>query len=146
MKLLPQNTYFFINSWTWGYEDILKAISRTFRTQIHLDRYKHSIYTNISDPVLRALGTRDEAVSRFHACERFDRCDYVAAVDSHRASTGLSRKGTRVVYVNPVTMDAARWGTYLQETKLAIGRGDRITCLVCCSVSVPLAFNDNVPS
>ncbi|KAJ7926200.1 beta-lactamase-like protein [Mycena leptocephala] len=140
MKLLPQNTYFFINSWTWGYEDILKAISRTFRTQIHLDRYKHSIYTNISDPVLRALGTRDEAASRFHACERFDRCDYVAAVDSHRASTGLSRKGTRVVYVNPVTMDAARWGTYLQETKLAIGRGDRITCLL-----VPLSRHSPLP-
>ncbi|KAF7359244.1 DNA cross-link repair 1A protein [Mycena sanguinolenta] len=140
MKLLPSTTYFFINSWTWGYEDVLKAVSRAFRTQIHLDRYKHNVYTNISDPVLRSLGTRDEASSRFHACERFDRCDYVAAVDSHRASTGFSRKGTHVVYVNPVTMDAARWGTYLQETKLAIGRGERITCLL-----VPLSRHSPLP-
>ncbi|KAF8191441.1 beta-lactamase-like protein [Mycena galopus ATCC 62051] len=140
MKMLPSTTYFFINSWTWGYEDILKAVSRAFRTQIHLDRYKHSVYTNISDPALRSLGTRDDAASRFHACERFDRCDYVAAVDSHRASTGLSRKGKYLVYVNPVTMDAARWGTYLQETKLAIGRGDRITCLL-----VPLSRHSPLP-
>ncbi|KAF7353690.1 hypothetical protein MVEN_01053900 [Mycena venus] len=136
----PSTTYFFINSWTWGYEDVLKAVSRAFRTQIHLDRYKHNIYTNISDPVLRTIGTRDDAASRFHACERFDRCDYVAAVDSHRASKGLSRKGTHVVYVNPVTMDAARWGTYLQETKLAIGRGERVNCLL-----VPLSRHSPLP-
>ncbi|KAJ7243370.1 beta-lactamase-like protein, partial [Mycena haematopus] len=140
MKLLPSTTYFFINSWTWGYEDVLKAVSRAFRSQIHLDRYKHSVYTNISDPVLRSLGTRDDAASRFHACERFDRCDFVAAVDSHRASTGFSRKGTRVVYVNPVTMDVSRWRVYLQETKLAIARGERITCLL-----VPLSRHSPLP-
>ncbi|KAJ6480729.1 beta-lactamase-like protein, partial [Mycena vitilis] len=140
MKLLPTNTYFFINAWTWGYEDVLKAIARAFRAPIHLDRYKHGIYTSISDPVLRTIGTRDEAATRFHACERFDRCEYVAAVDSHRASTGRSQKGKRLVYVNPVTMDAARWATYLQETKLAIGRGERVTCLL-----VPLSRHSPLP-
>ncbi|KAK7035771.1 DNA cross-link repair 1A protein [Favolaschia claudopus] len=140
MKMLPTTTYFFINSWTWGYEDVLKAVSRAFRTQIHLDRYKHGIYTNISDPVLRSLGTRDEAASRFHACERFDRCDYVADADPHPANRGLSRMGRPVVYVNPVTMSAARWQTYLQETKLAIGRGDPIKSLL-----VPLSRHSPLP-
>lgn len=130
MKLLPPTTHFFINSWTWGYEDILKAISRAFRSQIHLDRYKHGIYTNISDPVLRTIGTRDDAATRFHACERFDRCDYVAVADPHRPTTSRSRKGHRLVYVNPVTMDAARWTNYLQETKIRIARGEVITNLV----------------
>ncbi|KAJ7138135.1 hypothetical protein C8R44DRAFT_868466 [Mycena epipterygia] len=136
MKLLPPDTYFFINSWTWGYEDVLKAISRAFRSPIHFDRYKHNIYSNISDPLLRALGTREDEATRFHACERFDRCDYVA-VDSR---TSLSRKGKPVVYVNPVTMDAARWVTYLQETKLNIARGAAITHLL-----VPLSRHSPLP-
>ncbi|KAJ7457182.1 hypothetical protein B0H11DRAFT_1925119 [Mycena galericulata] len=137
MKLLPSNTYFFINSWTWGYEDVLKAISRAFRSRIHLDRYKHSIYTNISDPLLRTIGTRDEATTRFHACERFERCDYAAAAGPHQSR---SQKGKPLVYVNPVTMDAARWNTYLQETKLRIARGEVVTNLL-----VPLSRHSPLP-
>lgn len=34
MMLLPRDTLFFINSWTWGYEDILKAIARFFNSQV----------------------------------------------------------------------------------------------------------------
>ncbi|KAJ7178715.1 beta-lactamase-like protein [Mycena crocata] len=140
MKLLPATTYFFINAWTWGYEDVLKAISRSFRSRIHLDRYKYNIYSNVSDPVLRAIGTREDGESRFHACERFDRCDYVAVADPHRPSTSISCKSKRIVYINPVTMDAARWSTYLQETKLAIARGNLVTCLL-----VPLSRHSPLP-
>ncbi|KAJ7020326.1 beta-lactamase-like protein, partial [Mycena alexandri] len=139
MKLLPSTTYFFINAWTWGYEDVLKAISRAFRAPIHLDRYKHNILTNVSDPALRALGTRDEAVSRFHACERFERCEYVASADP-RERSGRTRRGADVVYVNPVTMGSERWERYRQETKLAIGRGERITNLL-----VPLSRHSPLP-
>ncbi|KAJ7138150.1 hypothetical protein C8R44DRAFT_944666 [Mycena epipterygia] len=124
MKLLPPDTYFFINSWTW----VLKAISRAFRSPIHFDRYKRNIYSNISDPVLRALGTREDEATRFHACERFDRYDYAP------------RKDKPVVYVNPVTMDAARWVTYLQDTKLNIARGAVVTHLL-----VPLSRHSPLP-
>ena len=31
MKIIPDSFYFFINSWTWGYEDILKAIGKEER-------------------------------------------------------------------------------------------------------------------
>ena len=34
MKHFPESVYFFINSWTWGYEDILKAIAREFQSQV----------------------------------------------------------------------------------------------------------------
>lgn len=34
MKLFPQSAYFFINSWTWGYEDVLKAIARAFQSEV----------------------------------------------------------------------------------------------------------------
>ena len=34
MKIFPDSVYFFINCWTWGYEDILKAIAREFQSQV----------------------------------------------------------------------------------------------------------------
>lgn len=34
MALYPQNTRFFLNLWTWGYEDIMKAIARSFGTKV----------------------------------------------------------------------------------------------------------------
>lgn len=34
LKSYPPSTYFFINSWTWGYEDILKAIARAFNCRV----------------------------------------------------------------------------------------------------------------
>ncbi|KAF9060729.1 hypothetical protein BDP27DRAFT_400891 [Rhodocollybia butyracea] len=78
LKLYPPSTYFFINSWTWGYEDILKAIARAFNCKIHLDDYKYKIYSRLtSDPLLQALGTTDPDETRFHACERFSRCSHV---------------------------------------------------------------------
>lgn len=36
MEYFPPSTRFFINGWTWGYEDIYKAIARTFRTKVVL--------------------------------------------------------------------------------------------------------------
>lgn len=34
MAMFPFNTKFFINTWTWGYEEILCAISRAFGNQV----------------------------------------------------------------------------------------------------------------
>ena len=34
MDLFSQKTCFFINAWTWGYEDILKAVSRHFGSKV----------------------------------------------------------------------------------------------------------------
>ena len=33
LELFPDSVYFFINSWTWGYEDVLKAIAMAFQTE-----------------------------------------------------------------------------------------------------------------
>ncbi|KAJ3791181.1 hypothetical protein GGU10DRAFT_313 [Lentinula aff. detonsa] len=78
LKLYPPSTYFFINAWTWGYEDILKAIARAFNSKIHLDDYKYRVHSLLSsDPLLQTLGTTDPDETRFHACERFARCHHV---------------------------------------------------------------------
>jgi DNA cross-link repair 1C protein len=73
--------------------------------------------------------TRDSNATRFHACERFDRCHEVAVDDpSDAATTGIygsiSRTGKRVVYVNPVRMEPKKWELYLEETKWKLKTGN----------------------
>lgn len=34
MAMFPPLIRFFINSWTWGYEDILKAVGRAFNSKV----------------------------------------------------------------------------------------------------------------
>ncbi|KAF8886293.1 beta-lactamase-like protein [Infundibulicybe gibba] len=143
LRLFPSTAYFFINSWTWGYEDVLKAIAREFQCQIHVDRYKYSVYSHISDPFLRRILTQDEASTRFHACERFNRCEYVAVDEipgEERTAHCISHLGKRVVYINPVTMCSAKWGLYLQDTKSRLGRGEEINNLL-----VPLSRHSPLP-
>ena len=118
MSLMPTDARYFINSWTWGYEEILKAIASAFCARIHVDRYKYEIYTHLSDPFLKALVTRDPDATRFHACERFDRCKRVRKNDP------------TVVYVNPVNMSRAKWDIYYAETKGRLERGEVVSHLV----------------
>ncbi|KXN90337.1 Protein artemis [Leucoagaricus sp. SymC.cos] len=141
MKLFPPHVYFYINSWTWGYEDVLKAIATAFQTKIHVDRYKNKIYSNISDPYMRLIVTRDPTYTRFHACERFRRCDHVW-VDNEDGTyeNVISRLGKRVVYVNPVTMEAKRWDEYFEKTKQQLSAGLMINNLL-----VPLSRHSTLP-
>ncbi|TFY61855.1 hypothetical protein EVJ58_g4248 [Rhodofomes roseus] len=149
MSLLPSKTLFFINSWTWGYEDVLKAVARAFDSQIHVDRYKHGVYSNLAgDPFLKRIITMDAASTRFHACERFNRCEHVnvdgnggrAPTAAANAGPSLSTTGKHVVYVNPVTMGTAGWELYLKTTKEKIKSGEVINHLL-----VPLSRHSPLP-
>jgi DNA cross-link repair 1C protein len=97
--------------------------------QIHVDRYKYDIYTHLSDTNFRSMFTRNPNATRFHACERHNRCDEVEVDDPPDAAiTGMygstSRTGKRVVYVNPVRMEPKKWEQYLAETKWKLETGD----------------------
>jgi hypothetical protein len=116
MALFPPETSFFINSWTWGYEDILRAIAFHFQSQIHVDRYKHSVYSHIADPYMRSLITLDASKTRFHACERFNRCPHASADD--------------VVYINPVTIGKVKWEQYCHLTESKLRSAQPVTVLV----------------
>ncbi|TFK65604.1 hypothetical protein BDN72DRAFT_845347 [Pluteus cervinus] len=141
MQLFPDNTHFFINSWTWGYEDILKAVATAFQAHIHVDRYKHGIYNHISDTFLHRIATLDASATRFHACERFDRCDHVAVdEDPQQGIVSKSRMGHHVVYVNPVTMGSTSWMLYLQDTKSRLAKGEVVNNLL-----VPLSRHSPLP-
>ncbi|KZP21457.1 hypothetical protein FIBSPDRAFT_953711 [Athelia psychrophila] len=144
MRLLPENSIFFLNTWTWGYEDILKAISTAFYSKIHVDRYKHNIYTSISDSDLRGLASKDPR-TRFHACERFSRCHKVAVEngttkDKDGKYSTVNADGETVVYVNPVVMGKHMWEEYMKDVKLSVQRGDTITNLL-----VPLLRHSPLP-
>ncbi|KAI0667716.1 hypothetical protein C8Q78DRAFT_1052236 [Trametes maxima] len=137
MALCSDTTRFFINAWTWGYEDIYKAVAQTFGAKIHVDRYKHGIYSHITgDPFLKSIITKDGASTRFHACERFDRCEHVR-VNGREAYTA---EGHHVVYVNPVKMETASWELYLKQTADQLTRGEQVHVLL-----VPLARHSPLP-
>ncbi|KZT27102.1 hypothetical protein NEOLEDRAFT_1131086 [Neolentinus lepideus HHB14362 ss-1] len=135
IALYPPTTLFFINSWTWGYEEILKGIAAAFECKIHVDRYKLGVYSHLSDPFMLDIVTRDESSTRFHACERFDRCKYVP--DVRETDSELAKK---VVYVNPVTMASSAWHQYLEQTKRELKAGEEVMHLL-----VPLSRHSPLP-
>lgn len=90
--------------------------------QIHVDRYKHEVYCALrSDPALKSAVTQN-VNTRFHACERFDRCSNVAR--------NIDINGNVVVYINPAPLNAEKWSEYLKETKLKLSEGRYVKDLV----------------
>lgn len=88
-----------------------------------MDRYKYSVYSRLSRDGLSRIVTRDALSTRFHACERFDRCEVI------------ERLGKSVVYVNPVSMGSGDWGRYLNVTREKLKYGEEVTSLVWSSTS-----------
>ncbi|PLW39439.1 hypothetical protein PCASD_08019 [Puccinia coronata f. sp. avenae] len=126
MLAYPNDTNFFINSWTWGYEELLQQIIVIFDSVIHVDRYKYEIFQQprfkTEYPVLSSHVTLDSKATRFHACERNLKCAEVREEDgkfrqsqsldsSIKASSVRCRK-IRVVCVNPWEMTTQKWYPY----------------------------------
>lgn len=68
--------------------------------------------------------------TRFHACERFDRCEAV------------ERSGKSVVYVNPVPMGSEDWSRYLDATRAKLEYGEEVTSLVWRSTPFPKSLSN----
>ena len=100
--------------------------------QIHVDRYKYSVYNHISDPFLRSILTQDPSCTRFHACERFHRCEYVTVNDNTWQSqyNAANYLGKQVVYVNPVNMGSQSWDLYITDMKTRLSQGEEVNNLV----------------
>lgn len=119
LSYYSHDTFFYLNTWTWGYEPILTAIASAFNTKIHFDRYKGGIYSSLSHPFMRGIMTKDPTTTRFHACERFDRCEEVG-----------EHCRREVVYVNPVNMGSEKWNAYFQDALSKLKEGERALTLV----------------
>ncbi|PWN22563.1 hypothetical protein BCV69DRAFT_147418 [Microstroma glucosiphilum] len=81
MERYPSDTNFFIDLFTWGYEEIYLAIGKTFSDRgsgprVHVDPYKKKMYAAADDPVLSFLTTK--TTTRFHACERKGDCEFLS--------------------------------------------------------------------
>ncbi|KAF7961182.1 hypothetical protein EAE96_000848 [Botrytis aclada] len=62
VRKYPPNTKFHFSAWTFGYEEVWAALSRTLKSQIHVDKYKYKLYQS-----LRQEGS--DGQSRFLASE-----------------------------------------------------------------------------
>ncbi|KAH9821204.1 hypothetical protein DFH28DRAFT_1120585 [Melampsora americana] len=121
MSLYPSHTIFFINTWTWGWEGLLEQISIHFQTLIHVDQYKFDLYTLPSlrkhYPLLSNSITLDSKLTRFHACERKQRCVecqderdqslYTEEIEIQSKEKESFRR--RVVTVNPMEINDQKW-------------------------------------
>ena len=119
------------------WEEVIKEIARHFNTpvcprclafaflnkkQIHVDRYKRSIYAAIqSDQFLQACTTLDPYISRFHACERRAKCEACRTVD-RSSGKRLWNSDKRVVDVNMVEVKDAAWALHHQSFVYALSR------------------------
>jgi DNA cross-link repair 1C protein len=44
----PNDTIFYVEAWTFGYENVWVALSSLLNTQVHLDRYRWSLYRSLA--------------------------------------------------------------------------------------------------
>ncbi|KAG8738258.1 hypothetical protein FRC10_007091 [Ceratobasidium sp. 414] len=146
--LYPQDTQFYINAWTWGYEDIFLMIKAHFNNKIHVDRYKYSVLCSLDNYVpspsitseprssFKDILTCDASTTRFHACERFNQCGAVRVEvpqpikrKTHRASIIRDEPTKRVVYINPSAMAEDAWKTYVAEVAGRLRGGQFVDAL-----------------
>lgn len=85
LERYPQNATFFLDMWTWGYEEIYMAIGKSLQTQgkgsrVHVDSYKRSMYKGARDVAYPFLTVQTH--TRFHACERRGDCAFLSEGDS----------------------------------------------------------------
>ncbi|KXT16489.1 hypothetical protein AC579_1751 [Pseudocercospora musae] len=87
VKEYPSDTEFYLDAWTFGYEDVWKALSAFLRSQIHVDHYKYAIYRALhsaAEPKAveayqligstcgnhAQAGCLTDTYSRIHSCEK----------------------------------------------------------------------------
>lgn len=125
----PEETIFYIESWTFGYENVWIAISALLSTPVHLDRYRWEIYKSLA----RTRGTPEcrEAAqlvgfqlgnargggcltastkTRIHSCERGAGC---AVIDNN----------PNVVRIVPIITRMSN-GDEMHEMGIGGGKGD----------------------
>ncbi|KAJ1027933.1 hypothetical protein NDA13_003385 [Ustilago tritici] len=91
LRLFPPTTSFFLNCWTWGYEDLLIYVAKAFGCKIHVDRFEYIMYRAARSevPFLADIVTQDGSKTRFHACEKRNTCSVVSGLASRYAANGM---------------------------------------------------------
>ncbi|KAG9522317.1 hypothetical protein KCV07_g3096, partial [Aureobasidium melanogenum] len=126
----PSETIFYLNTWTFGYEEAWVALSAALKTRIHLDDYRWRLYSSQRDQptcygpqtaplVGYKLGNHEHPGcltnllegARIHSCERGTRCEVFQNL--HAA---------HVVWITPII--ARHKGYEIAEIGAGGGHGD----------------------
>lgn len=89
----PKDTLFYLNTWTFGYEDVWSAMATYLNTHIHVDQYKYGVYAalgNSKEPraadffklITSSVGNHaqqgclvtDSELHQIHSCEQGTAC------------------------------------------------------------------------
>lgn len=120
--------------------------------QVHVDRYKRSIYGAVqSDPFLLRCTTMDPKATRFHACDRYNRCEQCDSRKSFAAKKPA-------VQVTMVEVKSAAYELHQQEflrelNQAALGEGQWpreivsqiLSCVKLKQQLVPIARHSPLP-
>jgi hypothetical protein len=111
MSLYPTDTIFFLNTWCFGWEEVIKEVARHFDTLVHVDRYKASVFQGLTtDTFLASCTTQDHKATRFHACERFHKCPSCRRFSNDKdRPEPIYNLDKLIVTVNMVEMKSAQY-------------------------------------
>lgn len=90
-SLYPEDTMFYIDAWTFGYEDVWQALSTSLESRIHVDDYRYGLYHALINGVepkapeaVKLTGFRfgnhfqqgclSSSQCRLHSCEKGTGC------------------------------------------------------------------------
>ncbi|KAF9902992.1 hypothetical protein EC991_004326 [Linnemannia zychae] len=128
----PRLAHYYIDAWTFGYEDIWIGLSKAFHTKIHVSPYLYKLYEAIDDmisPKILPHLTVDGSTARFHSCRLDKTCGYGGAGGEHAGSRMLIRIQPNVAWFSPLLrqgrQDAGEGGILAQGT--VVGRSNTYT-------------------
>ncbi|KAF2112199.1 beta-lactamase-like protein [Lophiotrema nucula] len=132
----PDGTIFYFHSWTFGYENVWIALSAYLRSRIHVDEYRHGLYSSLSSLTNKYLKESGHEIReapslfgyrngnrfqpgcltakqdvRLHSCERGTGCP---VMDGDSA--------TNVIHIIPIITRVN--GTEIAELGAGGGKGD----------------------
>ncbi|KGB77315.1 hypothetical protein CNBG_3153 [Cryptococcus deuterogattii R265] len=145
MGLYPEDTTFFLNTWCFGWEDVIKEVARYFNEKVHVDRYKSQIYSAIrSDPFLLNCTTTDPLETRFHACERFAKCVACRRFDDESGKP-VYNLDKMMVHVNMVEVKQVGWDSRRQGFMETLFKAARKGGPWPFNIDIPISRHSTLP-
>lgn len=141
----PDDTIFYFNAWTFGYEEVWVALSAFLDSRVHLDPYRYRLYRSLGEsaeccisekaPLIGfQLGndyhpgcvTNAESGVRIHSCERGTQCsvfkDSMCLTLSHQCLHITDTSTEKVIRITPIVTRHA--GIEYAELGAGGGHGD----------------------
>ncbi|KAG0258584.1 hypothetical protein DFQ27_004549 [Actinomortierella ambigua] len=112
----PRMAHYYIDAWTFGYEEIWIGLSQAFNSQVHVTPYLYELYAAINDLLANRILpylTLDGRAARFHSCRLGPDCGYGAGLQQGNTV------GREVIRIQP---NVSWFSALMQQERL---HGDR---------------------